>query len=408
VPPKQSRTTRPSGPSSTTSAASPAAATPWPTTLPADPARALEQVICHLPAEVVENITAYQPWPLPACWGDIADLVRLGLAGYLPPNLKSLGRYSRIVTAHVGACHDRGADLSVPGVWASAQVEHTLAVGANTWSVRSRASMAAPLRRISRNLAPHDQPLRQVKARRYDPVAPYNTGELATLVEAVTTLDAPMWRARASLVLALSAGAGLTDADLRLLGPDSITTSRGPVRVVVPDSAGRGRTVPVHRDLSALAVHAHGLLLACDPRLNGGRAERASTLFCHHHVATNLWNKLAWHNEQRPTVLRLRATWTALVLSSGCGLPAFLRAAHVTSYDSWYGAVAHLEDLDEAEYLAQARGDARLADPRVKQDALELGAGMVLDGNPWPSPRVPLRPTTTRPTHRKTSSKGGR
>ena len=419
VPSQQSRTTRPNDPSATPSSVASPSAPPWPASLPAGPAHALELVICHLSAEVVDHIEAYRPSPLPACWEAIADLVRLGLAGFLPPNPKALDRYARIVTAHVGACHDRGVDLSVPGVWASAQVEHTLVVGANTWSVRSRASMAAPLRRISRNLTPHDQPLSQVKARRYDPVAPYTTDELAGLVEAVTTLEAPMWRARASLLLALGAGAGLTDEDLRLLLPDSIVTTAGPVRVVVPDTAGRGRVVPVHRDLADLAGQAHELLLARDPRLNGEHQHQGLTLFGHHHVATNLWNRLAWHNDQRPTVRRLRATWTALVLSSGCGLPAFLRAAHVTSYDSWYGAVAHLEDLDEVDYLTQVRGDTNRGD----DDVPGLGAGMVLDGNPWPSPRVPLRPTSQRPhtgrssnqrssngspTGRKTSSKGGR
>ena len=370
---------------------------PW-TTVPAAPDTALTHLTGQLPADVTARITSYQPCPQPGSWPRVADLVRVGLAGYLPVNPRVVERLARIVVAHVCACEARGAELTVPGVWAAAQVEHTLAVGANNWTPRSRATMAAPLRRISRHLVPVGQPLRPVQSRRHDPQAPYDTDTVATLLEAVTTLDAPKWRGRASLLLALSVGAGLRDADLRLLSTESLLTDGGPVRVVVPDTIGRGRVVALYRDFAALAVRAHELVLTHDLQ-EKTTADGAPVLFAAHQVSHRLWEQVALPPGLQPTAQRLRATWSALVLASGCGLPAYLRAAHITSIDTWYGAVAHLEDLEVGAYLTQVRGDTHtnLTEP-------PLGAGLALDGNPWPSPRMPLRPAAAASS----KTKGGR
>lgn len=376
---------------------------PWNRTVPAAPDKALDHLTPHLPTDVAARLATYRPQPVPDSWPRVAPLVRVGLAGYLPPTVKVVERLARIVLAHVCGCEARGVELSVPGVWAPAQVEHTLAVGVSAWSPRSRTTMAAPLRRISRNLVPLGQPLRPVQWTRNSAQAPYATDELATLVETVTTLAAPKWRGRASLLLALTAGAGLIDADLRVLRPESVLTGPGPVRVVVPDTVSRGRTVPFHRDLADLAAQAHALVLTHDPqqRRNAGPNDAGSpVLFAAHHVSSRLWEQVAWPHGARPTARRLRATWSALVLASGCGLPAYLRAAHITSIDTWYAAIDHLEELAEDTYWDQARGDTPF---HVSEPPPGLGAGLVLDGNPWPSPHVPLRPTTTT-----AKSKGGR
>ncbi|WP_147062316.1 hypothetical protein [Terrabacter aerolatus] len=366
--------------------------------------------MAHLSSPVAERISGYRPHHVPATWNRVAPLVRVGLAGYLPPSVKVVERIGRIVLAHVCACEARGADLSVPGVWAPPQVEHTLALGAGPWSARSTATMAAPLRRISRNLVPVGQPLQPVQFTRHGAQLPYCTDELATLMETVTTLESPRWRGRASLVLALTVGAGLRDADLRLLRPDSLVTDPGPVRVLVPDDAGRGRLVPVYRDFAPLAARAHALMLTHDRQSD---ADGAPVLFAAHGVSNRLWEQLALPPGIRPTGQRLRATWSAFVLASGCGLPAYVRAAHITSTDTWYASVPLLEPLDEHAYLTQVRGDSGdSGDSAGNRDSQAVAAGWPeLDGNPWESPRVPLRDDvaiTERTTTKSSSGKGAR
>lgn len=74
----------------------------------------------------------------------------------------------------------------------------------------------------------------------------------------------------------------------------------------------------------------------------------------------------------------------------GLRLPAYLRAAHITSIDSWYACVPLLPDLPFDEYSARVRGTT---DPFV-------ASGRLLDGQPWPAPAIPLRDDTNTPPRR--------
>lgn len=97
----------------------------------------------------------------------------------------------------------------------------------------------------------------------------------------------------------------------------------------------------------------------------------------------------------RPNTHRPRATWSALTFASGCGLPAYLRAAHITSLDSWMAPTALLPDLALTDYYAQVRGITGPFAP----------AGRALDGQPWPAPAIPLREDATA-TPRRTRRSG--
>jgi hypothetical protein len=308
-------------------------------------------------------------------------LVQLALLALAPTTKVEAGKLGWTAGVHVRACLARGTDRTVTGVWASDHVEHTLTAKLGVGAA-SRASLASVLRRASRTLVPAGQPPQPAKHPRWANLAPYDTDEFAALVEAVTTVAAPLWRARGTLLVALSAGAGLTNADLALLGPDDITAT-GHGLLVSLRGTDRDRMVPVRHEFEQLAAAAHAALTAeaaADPRVD---AER---LFPGKDAASRCFGKLAWPTGlARPTTHRLRATWSALTLSSGCGLPAYLRAAHITSIDSWYACVPLLPDLPFDAYCAQVRGST---DPFVPD-------ARVLDGQPWLAPAIPLRDDAT-------------
>ena len=76
---------------------------------------------------------------------------------------------------------------------------------------------------------------------------------------------------------------------------------------------------------------------------------------------------------------RLRATWTTWLLAGGASVQAVVTAADIATVESWFAPVRLLAELPEDTYLAQVRGTT---DPFAR--------GRALDGQPWPSPVVPL------------------
>jgi hypothetical protein len=343
---------------------------------PTDPAAAYDHLASTADQDLLSRVTAYRPrgWT-DARWAELGPLVRVALLALAPASDASATKYGGFLARHVAACAARGTDLSVPGVWAHAQVEHTLSAPRDGWSQRSMAVLDAPLRRVSRGLVPAGQPTPPPRRSAHPPAPPYRTAELVAVVDHVTTLAQPLWRARAGLLVALTAGAGLTDADLRVLTHGAVRVTGHAVVVDVP-TGPRARTVPVHHGFEELALAAHTGLTGLTDHEDDDRLLPAKD------PAAKLLAALAWPDDAaRPTARRLRATWTALVLASGAGLPAFLRAAHLTGRDSWNAAVDLLTPLSDAAYQTQLRGTTGPV----------AATGRALDGRPWPAPVVPLR-----------------
>ncbi len=365
--------------------------------LPDDPAAACETLAASCTEKVRTLAENYRAYGISKSdWAAAGPLVRLALLALAPKSRNHATNLGWTAAVHVRACLARGADRTVTGVWASEQVEHTLASKLPVGDT-SRASMAAVLRRVSRELVPAGQPLQALKHPRSANLGPYRSGEFAGLVDVVTTIAAPLWRARASLLVALGAGAGITNADAALLEPDDVTPTRHGLLVSVRASA-RARVIPVRHELEQLAAAAHTALLAAaaaDPRADGGR------LFPGDDAASRLFSQLTWPpGVARSNTHRLRATWSTLTFASGCGLPAYLRAAHITSLDSWMAPTALLPQLPLDVYCAQVRGATGPFAPD----------GSVLDGQPWPAPAIPLRDDDTRATRRPRAAtkRGGR
>ena len=233
--------------------------------------------------------------------------------------------------------------------------------------------MATALRRASRALVSQPLQPRPAQHRRREPAGPYTSDELADLVEAATTLGPELWRVRACLLVVLHAGAGVRPRELEGLDLAAFAIDDAGVTVTLP----AGRVVAVRTELEDLAAATVTAANDLDmPRLFMARNPSSTT-----------FESAPWpHGLARPSVARLRATWTVWLAAGGAGVQAFLRAADITSTDTWYAPVRHLPDLDEEDYLTQARGTSAAFTP----------TGRALDGSPWPAPEVRLRAEAAR------------
>lgn len=335
--------------------------------LPTDPVAAFTTLAGNADPTLVLRARSYQPrfpepsWPVAAPW------VALGIiaaGAKSPQRVAASGRWS---TIHVTACLDRGASRTLTGVWGADSVEHTLATVEA--SDHARANLATTLRRASVALTGSSGPVLGRKVPRRDPLGPYTSDEFADLVDAATTIAAPLWRTRICLLVAMHAGAGLRTADLNLLRPNHATVDGRGVLVRVPGV--RGRLVPVRVELEHLAAAALDWWQAARP---DGPLLPANAPSSRCFDRAPLPSGVA-----RLTSARLRATWATWLLAGGASVQAVVTAADIATVESWFAPVRLLADLPEDTYLAQVRGTTS-----------PFARGRALDGQPWPSPVVPL------------------
>lgn len=335
--------------------------------LPTDPVAAFATLAGTADPTLVSGARSYQPrfpepsWPIAAPWVALGILTA---GAKSPQRVAASGRWS---TIHVSACLARGASRTLTGVWGSDSVEHTLATVEA--SDHARANLATTLRRASVALTGSSGPALNRKIPRRDPLGPYTTDEFADLVDAATTIASPLWRARICLLVAMHAGAGLRTADLDLLRPDHVTVDGRGVLVQVPGA--RARLVPVRVEVEHLAVAA----------LDAWQVVRPDgALLPINNPSSRCFDRAPWPSGvARLGSARLRATWATWLLAGGASVQAVVAAADIATVESWFAPVRLLVDLPEDTYLAQVRGTA---DPFAR--------GRALDGQPWPSPVVPL------------------
>ena len=333
--------------------------------LPTDPVAALTVLAGTADPTLVHRATSYRPRCPKPSWPTAAPFVALGVVAAAPRSRDKAVETAQWCTRHVTACLDRGASRTVTGVWSLDAVEATLA--RSPMSVASNAAMATSLRRASRALVPRPAPPAPASHSRRDPLTPYTSEELADVVEAATRVGPALWRVRASLLIVLHAGAGLRPKDLDGLTLAAFAITGAGVAVRLSD----GRVAWVRTELEDLAA----ATVAKAAALN------VPHLFVARNPSSTLFERTPWPADQaRPSVARLRATWTVWVTAGGASVQAFLRAADITSTASWYAPVRLLPDLDPEEFGVQVRGTNATFTP----------TGRALDGQPWPTPAVPL------------------
>jgi hypothetical protein len=141
--------------------------------------------------------------------------------------------------------------------------------------------------------------------------------------------------------------------------------------VLVRVPGAPGRLVPVRAELEHLAVAA----------IDAWRAVRPDgALLPMNNPSSRCFDKAPWpFGAPRLGSARLRATWATWLLAGGASVQAVVTAADIATVESWFAPVRLLGELPEDTYLAQVRGTG---DPFAR--------GRALDGQPWPSPVVPI------------------
>jgi hypothetical protein len=196
-----------------------------------------------------------------------------------------------------------------------------------------RANLRFTARRVVPHLYPADAPLPRERAKR-----PCSPAEVAGYLALAGAQPTPGRRMRATGLVCLGAGAGLTGAGIRdARGTDVACRSGG---VVIDVRGARPRAVPVlaryHDELLAAARHAgDGLICGGD-----GHSRRNST--------SQLISALdGGGGLPRLDPCRLRATWLA-----GCGellgLATFMHAAGITCSQRLGDLIAWLDPAGEA------------------------------------------------------------
>jgi integrase len=233
----------------------------------------------------------------------------------------------------------------VPQVLLHPSVTERFAASAPGLSGAARRTLRTNLRFLARKVVPGLGPAPAALPRERAK-APYSAGQIAgylALADAQPTLARRM---RASGLVCLGAGAGLTGADLRGVRGTDITCRSGGVLVDV--GGRRPRAVPVlagyHDPLLASAKFAGDRLITGgrDP----GRNNVTTPLICSLAGGTGLPHLEA---------SRLRATWLA-DCAALLGLATFMAAAGITCSQRLGDIIATLEPGGEAEAVALLGG----------------------------------------------------
>jgi integrase len=286
------------------------------------------------------------------------------IARWGPPSVSvAAAGFARAVVA---GCGDLDRERAKSLLWAAARLgDHGIALGLAAvpevllhpsvierfcahspgLSPSARRTLRTNLRFIARRvvpaLRPPDAPLGRERAK-----APYNPAEIAGFLALAGAQPTPGRRMRASALICLGAGAGLTATDLRAVRGTDVTARSGGVIVAV--RGARPRAVPAlagyHARLLEAAAFAGGRLII------GGRNP------ARRNVTSLLTSRLAGGAGLPPLdAARLRSTWLR-DCAGLLGLPAFMRAAGITCSQRLGDIIAGLEPGSEAEAVALLGG----------------------------------------------------
>jgi len=282
--------------------------------------------------QVATVIARYTPRGVPP---EAAVFARAVVAAAAPPSA-ARAKALLFATSRLGAfgvsvgLEARAEVLLHPSV-----IERFVLAAEGSVSGPTRRTLRTNLRHVAVRITPTPGPARLSRERAKKP---YGDGEIAAYLALADTQPTPSRRMRASGLVCLGAGAGLTGADLRLVrGTDVVGRSGG---VVVAVTGRRARTVPVlaryhHRLSEVAAFFGEGFIV--------GGADPARR-----NVTSGLIASLAGGADlPRLDLGRLRSTWLAAV-AGGIGLRAFMDAAGICCSQRLGDIAAALPQADEA------------------------------------------------------------
>ena len=294
------------------------------------------------PGRAAELIAGYRPPSLPEAAASFARLAAAECAPRDPERAKAL----------LFACGKLGAFASAAGLELVPQVclhpsviERFIVTAGRDLSAPTRRTLRTNLRYAARRagpqLGPPPVPLPRERAK-----APYSDTEIAAYLALADAQPTPARRMRATGLICLGAGAGLTGADLRQArGSDIACRSGG---VVVQVRGRRPRAVPVlscYHDLLLASAAFAGTGLVTGGHDPGRR-----------NVTTPLVSALAGGIDlPRLDTSRLRATWLA-ACAEHLGLATFMHAAGITCSQRLGDLIATLDPAGEAQAVALLGG----------------------------------------------------
>jgi integrase len=233
----------------------------------------------------------------------------------------------------------------VPGVLLHPSVTERFAAGAPGLSGSARRTLRTSLRFLARRVVPGLGPA-PAALPRHHARGPYSPGQISGYLALADAQPTEARRMRATGLVCLCAGAGLTGADLRGIRGTGITCRSG--GVIVDVRGRRPRAVPVlarYQDLLLASAEFAG-----DALVTGGRDPDRNN------VTTPLIGSLSGGTGlPRLEASRLRATWLA-DCAQLLGLATFMAAAGITCSQRLGDIIATLQPAGEAEAVTLLGG----------------------------------------------------
>jgi integrase len=286
--------------------------------------------------EVTAVIETYTPVGVPP---EAAVFARAMVAQAAPPSAARAKAWL-FAASRIGAfAASVGVELRAEVVLSTSMIERFAISIEATVSHPTRRTLRSNLRALAARIAPGPRSPRLARERAK---APYSAGEIAAYLALADAQPTLARRMRATGLICLGAGAGLTGADLRAVrGLDVVARSGG---LVVTVTARHPRVVPV---------------LTCYHHRVGEVAEFFAERFVvggvegsRRNVTTPLISSLSGGADlPRLELGRLRSTWLAAV-ADAIGLRAFMDAAGVVCSQRLGDVVASLPAVAESQAVA--------------------------------------------------------
>lgn len=298
---------------------------------------------------VDERIAAYRPAQMSdAVWAAVASATREAVAA-VEPSPERVTRFLNVASSHLAWAHRRGIELRPEVVWHVDVIEHSVVDGFGHLEGATQASYRSDLRTLGEAIAGPDAcPTRQRIISRGNPETPYRSDELADLAGAVRGLTTPHRRENALIVVALGAGAGLTNGEINALVGTDVDTAHDSL-VVTVSTRGQARQVPVRAEWEQAVVE-RAAQVGRNPMFRPDRTKiRALDI-------AKFLDSLTFAYLPRLTVQRLRVTWIVGQLDAGVPVQVVAAAAGVSA--SQIGRyVSHVAPIGDAEAARLLRGD---------------------------------------------------
>jgi len=270
------------------------------------------------------------------------------LAASAHPESVNRAKAFLFAASRLGAfCESIGLELTATVALHPSVIERCCSSSVTAMSAPTRRTLRSNLRAIARRVVPTgpDAP----RLSRQGAKAPYSNAEVAAYLALADTQPTASRRMRASALICLSAGAGLTGADLKTVAGTDVVSRSGGVVVCVRQGR-RPRIVPVlarYHDRLLGAAHVAGTRL-----LIGGISTSRRN------VTSPLTASLCGGRDlPRLDISRLRATWL-IEVGESIGLQAFMDAAGITCSQRLGDLVGHMGEVAESEAVALLGGSS--------------------------------------------------